>query len=104
MRPLVYVQFRIDGLSVFCSQCHQILRAYYGKQVTESFAEGYVTKWWTDPFSRGSYRHVVTHIAATRSLTPRSYLPVGSSPNDYTIMSEPVFDEHVLFAGEHSTK
>jgi len=64
------------------------LKNYYGNQVADLFEEGCVTKWWTDPFSRGSY----------------SYLPVGSTPEDYSTMSEPIFDNHVLFAGEHSTR
>jgi polyamine oxidase len=45
----------------------------------------FVTRWMDDPFARGSY----------------SYLPVGASPADFDIASQPV-GGRVLFAGEHT--
>jgi hypothetical protein len=65
-----------------------VLKAYYGNKVVDLFEEGCVTKWWTDPFSRGSY----------------SYLPVDSTPEDYSTMSEPICDDHVQWAGEHTAR
>nr|AZL94585.1 polyamine oxidase [Nephromyces sp. MMRI] len=47
----------------------------------------FVTRWNSDPFSRGSY----------------SYLPPGMAGRDYDILSYPVNDK-ILFAGEHTMR
>ena len=45
-----------------------------------------VTRWDSDPWSRGSY----------------SYFPIGSTPADMALIGEPI-DGRLLFAGEHTT-
>ncbi len=34
------------------------LSYHYGQQVYDLFEEGIVTRWWSDPYSRGSYSHL----------------------------------------------
>lgn len=60
----------------------QSLKEIYGQNQVGRLVDWRVTRWATDPFSRGSY----------------SYARVGSTPADYMRMSLPV--DRVLFAGE----
>lgn len=46
-----------------------------------------VTKWGSDPYSRGAY----------------SYIPVGSSGDDYDLLADPV-EPTLFFAGEHTCR
>ena len=60
------------------------LRSMFGKRTPEP-SRAIVTRWGDDKFSRGSY----------------SFVSVGASGSDYTVVGEPVGDR-LYFAGEHT--
>ena len=63
-----------------------ILRIIYGQEIPEP-EQVFITRWYLDPFSRGSY----------------SKTGVGATLVDYNILSEPVLNR-VLFAGEATSE
>lgn len=65
----------------------EVLLQIYGMETVPQPKFAFVTKWGSDPFSRGSY----------------TYIPPGSAGRDYDILSSPVNDR-LLFAGEHTQR
>lgn len=64
----------------------QVLRTLYGDNTPDPMAY-HITRWGRDPWAGGSY----------------SFLKVGSTPDDYDTLAEPV-DGRVFFAGEHTSR
>lgn len=64
----------------------QVLRALYGINIPDPVAYR-LTRWGRDPWAGGSY----------------SFLKVGSTPDDYDTLAEPVAGR-VFFAGEHTSR
>jgi hypothetical protein len=81
-RTHTHMQLPIHITTHACAPTHaQSLRAAYGARVAPVVAS-HVTRWGSDPFSRGSY----------------SYVAVGATGKDYDKLALPV-ESCVLFAG-----
>jgi len=67
--------------------CLSVLEKYYGSEVSEQFENGFMTKWKSDIYSRGSY----------------SFMAKGALPEDFEVLGEPV-DDTLFFCGEATSK
>ena len=75
-------------------RCMRVLRGIFGESSVPTPRDSVVTRWRADQFSRGSYSHIA----------------VGSTGDDYDIMSAPVKANEIetqpklFFAGEHTMR
>nr|QDF21451.1 lysine-specific histone demethylase 1A isoform X1 [Brachionus koreanus] len=78
---------------IVISRCIAVLRAIFGNNQVPQPREAVVTRWKSDPWSRGSY----------------SFVSVDSSGSDYDILAEAITPKNssvprVFFAGEHTIR
>ncbi|XP_071819441.1 lysine-specific histone demethylase 1A-like [Apostichopus japonicus] len=87
---------------VIVGRCLTVLRGIFGHNIVPQPKDAVVTRWRSDPWSRGSY----------------SYVAAGSSGNDYDLMATPVTPSPIVpgappqannlprlfFAGEHTIR
>lgn len=66
----------------------KFLERAFGSKVRELLIEARTTSWYKNKFSRGSF----------------TGLRLGGSGSDYDVMAEPLWDGHLGFCGEHTTR